>query len=179
MCIPYNDQLSWASYKSSFGQATSEPDLPSAPPIVDELCAQAFKQPFTRCIQFIRDAARLVLKVPMRSIWTPIILSKNWKQLERAKINAKLTGYSFVQLVSVPAKFLVALAALATLAFSLKKARSMIEKSDGWTAHLDGRASQLEALKEEGLTNAVDREEYNQYKEWVYRIDPKFCRKIG
>lgn len=69
--------------------------------------------------------------------------------MERAKVNVKLTGYAFVQLVSVPGKFIVALAALSAGPFSNEKAQWLLDKSVNWTIHLDGRASQLEALKEE------------------------------
>lgn len=186
MSIPHNDNLNWAIYnsnpdwhKSSTGPAPEnlndgEFKVRRA---VGELFAQGVKQPVVRGVQFIRDTLRLVLKVPVRAIWTPIVLEKNWKERQRSLINAKLTGYSFVQLVSVPAKFLVAIAAILTSAISQKKAQWLLDKSDGFTAHLDGRASQLEALKEEGIKNAPTRIEYEQYKAWLYQIDPKLCRK--
>ncbi len=186
MSIPYNDNLKWDAYQS---KSEWYKGLPEWTPSTDhesqliraanELFAQTFKQPVVRGVQCIRDAARLVLKVPIRSMLTPVWKSENWKQRERAKINAKLAGYSLVQLVSVPAKFLVALAALATSAISYQKAKRLLDKSERWTAHLDGRASQLEALKEEGRLNAKTREEYNAYKQRLYNIDPKLCRKEG
>lgn len=187
MSIPYNDNLSWASFTGSSNWHIG-PSEPTLPPLIDrgnprirvnEYFVQCIKKTFVpgRGVQFIRDTARLVLKVPIRSIWTPIVLPKNWRELERSKINAKLTGYSFVQLISVPVKFLVALVALATSAISWKKAHCLLDKSEGWTAHLDGRASQLEALKEVGGKKATDRNEYDQYKKWLYSIDPKLCVK--
>jgi hypothetical protein len=182
MSIPYNDHLAWSSFRADPNWYKSQP----APSVdrqdqvkhaVNELYAQTINQPVSRGVQFIRDAARLVLKVPIRSVLTPIFLKKNWKERERAKINAKLTGYSFVQLVSVPAKFVVALTALATSKFSQDRAKWLLDKSEDWTAHLDGRASQLEALKEEGRIHAKNRGEFNNYKKWLYSIDPKICRK--
>lgn len=119
-----------------------------------------------------------MLKVPIRSVWTPIILSKNWRELERTKINIKLTGYSLVQLISVAFKAVIALVALVvSIVFSKDGANWLLNKSEGWTAHLDGRAAQLEALKEVGAKNAPDRNQYDAYKQWLYAIDPKLCRK--
>ncbi len=185
MSIPFNDNLSWNSYNSNPDWHQNQPVTP--PPVshtiqqknqvIHQVGKQIFKQPFTRGWQFTRDAARLLLKVPIRSIWTPIVLPKNWKQRERTKINAKLAGYAFVQLASVPPKFVVALTALITLRFSLKKAQQLLDKSARVTAYLDGRASQLEALKEVGQVNASSREEYASYKAWLYTINPKLCRK--
>ncbi len=186
MSIPFNDNLCWDTYHSNphwhKSMSASAPSIDRENQMkraVNEVFVQTFKQPLVRSVQFIRDAARLVLKVPIRSIWTPIVLPKNWKQLERAKINTKLTAYSFVQLVSVPAKFLVALAALATSAISWRGAQWLLDKSVRWTLHLDGRASQLEALKEVGGSNASNRHQYNLYKDWLYTINPKLCRKAG
>lgn len=184
MAIPFNDKLLWNNYcanpdwHTSKSESASEADRHNqVRRVVNELSAQIFKQSFVRGVQFVRDAARLVLKVPIRSIWTPIILPKNWKELERSKINTKLTGYSFVQLLSVPVKVLVALAALATVAVSQKKAQCLLDKSESWTAYLDGRASQLEALKEVGAKGASNRKEYDLYRHWLYTINPKLCRK--
>ena len=143
-----------------------------------ELFSHATKQPIVRFVQLIRDTARLVLKVPFRAIATPIFLKKNWEERQRALVNAKLTGYAFVQLASVPAKFMVALIALATSALSQKGANWLLDQSEGWTAHLDGRTSQLEALKEEGAKKAKDRNEFDAYRTWLYSIDPKLCRKV-
>lgn len=186
MAISFNDNLLWGTYISAPDWHKEQP-MPGSMPSTDnqirrvanELFAQAFKQPIARSIQCIRDTARLVLKVPIRSIWTPIVLSKNWKQYERAKINTKLAGYSFIQLVSIPVKFLVALTALATSVISSKRAKWLLDKSAHCTAYLDGRASQLEALKEVGRKNAPDQKEYSEYKKWLYSIDPKLCCKEG
>ena len=144
---------------------------------MNELSTQVFEQPFTRGVQLLRDGARLVLKVPIRALWTPIILEKNWKELERAKINAKLTGYAFVQLACVPAKFVVALVALITSPISSSQTASLLNMSKHWTAHLDGRASQLEALKEVGRKYAANPDEYNKYRDWLYQINPELCCK--
>lgn len=186
MAIPYNDNLKW-------GRDIANPNWFNDQSVVlnrslinnenlcirsmNELFAQAIPQPFARSVQLIRDGLRLVLKVPIRAIRTPIVLSKNWKELERAKINAKLTGYSFIQLFSVPIKFLVAFLALVTSAVSFAKAKWLLDKSEGWTAYLDGRASQLEALKEEAGKFSENRQQYDQYKTWLYTIEPKLCRK--
>lgn len=186
MSIPHNDNLKWAVYASTpdWHKSSTETAPENLTEVefkvqraVNELFAQGLKQPVVRGIQFIRDTLRLVLKVPFRATLTPIWLEKNWKERQRSLINAKLTGYAFVQLLSVPAKFLVAIAAILTSAISQKNAQWLLDQSDSYTAHLDGRASQLEALKEEGIKNAPTRIEYKQYKTWLYQIDPKLCRK--
>ena len=183
MSIPYNDNLSWTIYnknpnwhtlKSAQEISKGQKNSDSA---VNELFVQIIKQPCERGIQFIRDLARLVLKVPIRAVKAPIVLGKNWKERERCKINATLPGYSFVQLISVPVKFLIAIVAILTSAISIKRKHWLLDTSESWTAHLDGRASQLEALKEEGIKNANTAEEYYQYKKWLYEIDAERCRK--
>jgi hypothetical protein len=183
MAIPYNDNLQWNTYISDSNwyknqlEATTAPSVDSgsvAKRAATEALTQIFKKSVVRGIQFIRDGARLVLKVPIRSIWTPIILPKNWRELERTKINVKLTGYSLVQLISV---LVTALAALVVSAVSKNGANWLLNKSEDWAAHLDGRASQLEALKEVGAKKAPDRQHYDAYKQWLYDIDPKLCRK--
>lgn len=182
MSIPYNDNLSLSTFYANPNWYQSLP-APSSKNenqtirAVGELFVHASKQPVVRSVQFIRDAARLVLKVPIRAIVKPIFLEKNWQERERAKVNVKLTGYAFVQLASVPAKFLVALIALGISAFSQERAKRLLDASEEWTAHLDGRASQLEALKEEGAKKAQSRHEFDQYRTWLYNIDPKLCRK--
>lgn len=185
MSIPYNENLKWGTNVSNPDwhtavEATTAPSADSSS-VAKRAGAEAltliFKESVVRGIQFIRDGARLVLKVPIRSVWKPIILSKNWSEFERSKINVKLTGYSLVQLISVPVKSVIALAALVVSVVSKNGANWLLNKSESWTAHLDGRASQLEALKEEGAKKAPDRKEYNEYKDWLYSIDPKLCRK--
>ena len=186
MSIPYNDNLKWSTYTfNSYWhenpiETTTAPSVDSdnmAKRAATEILTQIFKGSVVRGIQFIRDGARLVLKVPIRSVWTPIILPKNWRELERAKINVKLTGYSLVQLISVPVKSVIALAALVVSIVSKNGANWLLNKSESWTTHLDGRASQLEALKEVGAKRAPDRVQYDSYKKWLYDIDPKLCRK--
>lgn len=184
MAIAYNDNLQWSTYTSNSNwhetpfEATDSLDSGSvAKRAAAEVLTQTFRQSVVRGIQFIRDGARLVLKVPIRSVWTPIILPKNWRELERTKINVKLTGCSLVNLISVPVKSVTALAALVVSVVSKNEANWLLNKSEGWTAHLDGRASRLEALKEVGAKRAPDREEYGAYKQWLYAIDPKLCRK--
>lgn len=183
MAIPYNDQLQWSVYSSNpewHKNAIITP--PSASKNISEqamldLLTHIFIESVVRTIQFLRDGARLVLKVPVRSALKPIILSKNWRELERTKINVKLTGYAFVQLVFVPIKSVSSLAAYIVAAVSKKGARWLIHKNKKWTAHIDGRASQLEALKEVGAKNAADKEQYKAYRKWLYKIDPKLCVK--
>jgi hypothetical protein len=183
MSIPYNDNLSWVNYLSN-------PDWQdrAITPIkaVDSQTKRAAKaafnlglvEPFTRSVQFFRDSLRLTLKVPLRALKTPYHLEKNWKEYERAKINVKLTAYSFVHVLTVPAKFGVALTALALSAVSAKRARQLLDSIDSCTSTLDGRASQLEALKEEGVVNATDKEALKTYQTWLYSLDPKLCRKL-
>lgn len=207
MSIPYSDKIKWDAYQNdqfidNRGNAVpvgSKQDLFNR--AVKEVFVCSISQLKTRSVQFVRDALRLVLKVPIRAVKTPFIFKKYWKQCENAKINAKLTGYSFVHLLYVPVKFAVALAALATLSVSAAKAQWLLDKCDEGSAYLDGRASQLEALKEEGLKNATmkqpildkdskpetpeeevlryddERALYNSYKQWLYRIDPRMCRQ--
>ncbi len=186
MSIPYSDNLQWSSYtsNSNWYQSLNEVTIASsvnsdntAKRAATEVLTQIFKETVVRGIQFIRDGARLVLKVPIRSIWTPIILKKNWRELERTKINVKLTGYSFIQFISVPVKTVTALAALVVSAVSRNGANWLLNKNEGCTAYLDGKASQLEALKEVGAKKAPDRNQYDAYKKWLYEIDPKLCRK--
>jgi hypothetical protein len=186
MSIPYNDHLQWNTYTSDSNWYKSQFEATTAPSVdassiakraSTEVLTQIFKESFVRGIQFVRDGARLVLKVPIRSVWTPIILPKNWRELERTKINVKLTGYSLVQLISVPVKSVTALAALVVSAVSKNGANWLLDKSKSCSAHLDGRASQLEALKEVGAKKAPDRKQYYAYKQWLYTIDPKLCRK--
>jgi hypothetical protein len=184
MSIPYNTNLSLSIYHSrpDWYQSVQVSPLKNDSQVkraADELLSHTFKQPLVRSVQFIRDAARLVLKVPIRAIAMPIFLEKNWRERERAAVNAKLTGYAFVQLVSIPAKFMVTLVVLATVTFSQESAKGLLDISEGWTTHLDGRASQLEALKEEGAKKAQSRDEFNHYRSWLYRIDPKLCCKFN
>ncbi|MBA3239589.1 MAG: hypothetical protein H0T62_14780 [Parachlamydiaceae bacterium] len=187
MSIPYNENLKWDTYISNPDWYKNDPeqaaeilnDQENHLNALNELVEQTVYQPVLRTIQFIRDLARLVLKVPIRAIMTPIVLPKNWKERERSAINAKLTGYSFVQLLSVPVKFFVAIVAIITSAFSRKAELWLLDKSERWTTHLDGRTSQLEAIKEEAIKSSSSRKEFDQYKEWIYEIDTRICRKIS
>jgi hypothetical protein len=183
MSIPYNDCLRLDQYYSNPNwyedlQDSSRKEESQSERAIDELFANALKQPIVRTIQLIRDTLRLVLKVPIRALATPIFLEENWQERERAKVNAKLTGYAFVQLLSVPVKFLCALIALGISTFSSEKAEWLLDTSEEWTAYIDGRTSQLEALKEEGAKKCQSREEFDAYRDWLYGIDPKLCRQI-
>jgi hypothetical protein len=177
MAIPFNNALLWDNYIAK--PQWTAPQEDAAPSdrkaevkrAVHEISIGTITQAGKRGVQFIRDALRIGLKVPIRLIKNP----KKWDVRENAKINMKLAGYAFVQLLSVPVKFVVAFAALATLVFSLKHGKSMLDSSADWTARMDGRASQLEALKEQGLKRAANKEEYEAYKTWIYSIDPKLC----
>lgn len=186
MAVPYNNCISIEAFQQSLKENQS---FSSQPTIVEgtqeklkeiavkEFFLQTFIQPLSRGVQFLRDAARLVLKVPIRSIWTPIILPKNWKQRERAKINTKLTGYAFIQLIAIPAKILISLTAIVTeIVFWKTATQWLLNKSRYYTAYLDGRTSQLEALKEEGVKKSLNKKEYNNYKNWLYNFDPLMCR---
>lgn len=184
MSIPYNDCLRLDQYLSNPNwyedlQEPSKDEESQSQRAKGELYANAVEQPKVRTIQWIRDTLRLVLKVPVRAIATPIFLEKNWQERERAKVNAKLTGYAFVQLLSVPVKFVVALIALGISAFSQEKAKWLLDQSEEWTLHIDGRTSQLEALKEEGAKKCQTRKEFDEYRDWLYQIDPKLCRKVN
>lgn len=136
-----------------------------------------FKQSLVRSVQFVRDAARLVLKTPPRLIATLFEQIEVERQVERSRINAALTGYTLVQMISVPAKVLAALSALAVSPFSAKKARWIQDISANWTKSIDGQRSKLEALKEEGLKHATRMEEYAAYKQWVKKINPHHSLK--
>jgi hypothetical protein len=186
MSIPYSDNIRWNSYTNTPNWYTKVPvptqnmmpeNKNSVQQIVHKIFIDTFKELYTRGVQCLRDSARLILKEPIRSVWTPIILSKNWKQRERVVVNAQLVGCSFVQLVYVPTKALMAIAALATLTVSREKALQLLDISESWSANLDGCASRLEALKTEGRGNAQNQEAYHEYKEWLFKIDAKLCRK--
>lgn len=179
MSIPYNHNLSLRVYESNPGWYMNL-DASTCPEksIVQELLASTVRQPIKRSVQFLRDVARLALKVPLRAIATPIILQRNWQERERAKINAKLTGYAFLQLLFVPVKFVVALIALAVSGFSQETAQHLLNRSESVILYLDGRASQLEALKEEGAKKAASFDAYAKYRNWLYEINPKLCLKV-
>lgn len=173
MAIPYNNHLSYNNFIYNNEWYKDPQNLKPVPQKANPLFIPEL---FRRSIQFIRDAARLVLKVPVRAVWTPIILKKNWRERERALINVKLTGYSFVHLVSVPIKLVATIASLAVMIFNINAFNSINVYRHSWTAFLDGRASQLEALKEVGLKKTKTDKEYETYKQWVYSIHPALCR---
>ena len=191
MSIPYNDKLSWQSYVNHPNWHLEQKDQQSVSTVsentllkcsVIEVLSHMTSEPIWRSVQFVRDAARLILKVPARSLYTPVFLEKNWRERERAKVNIKLTAYSFVQLISVPVKFAIALSALTAKVLSVaiprlkQVAQTLLESNKSWTAFLDGRASQLEALKEVGRKGAKNKEEFMNYRQWLYSIEPALCR---
>ncbi|MCE5295199.1 MAG: hypothetical protein LLF94_11390 [Chlamydiales bacterium] len=169
MATPYADNLKWNVYQTNpdWHQKMAKPvPKPSDRPVeqaVREVFTQAFKEPVVQGVQFVRDLARLVIKVPIR-----LIRSQSWQAKENAVINAKLAGYSLVRFAFVPVKLIFTISALFTSTFD-KRAHDV-------TTVLNGRASQLEALKEEGLKNATSKLEYLYYKSWVYTINPELCR---
>ena len=184
MSIPFNNNLLWNIYsKTPDWHKNKSIEISTPLELFDNKVSYAAKEVFiktpkqfvSRGIQFIRDAARLILKEPFRSIWTPVVLPKNWGQRERVAINGKLAGYAFIQLVFVPVKFLVALTAIALSAISCNRAKSFLDKSESWTQDLDGRSSRLEALKEVGVKKINNQSDYIKYKNWLYNIDPKLC----
>lgn len=183
MSIPFHPSLNWVNFTAHPYNAKLvwEPPAPAAArtaqrAAVNDLATQIFKQIIVRGVQFIRDGLRLVLKVPVRALLHAIWRQDNWKERERAKINVKLTGYALAQFVFILPKTLVALGALVTSAASQEKAQWLLSKSADWTAHYDGRASQLEALKEVGRNNADSKEQFIAYKTWLYNFDAKLCR---
>lgn len=199
MSLPYaKNQLNLDNYLSNTTPVWPEKVASDTDNLVkrvaNEFFAQTFKQPFVRSIQFIRDSARLILKVPIRTLITePFFKKQNWGSRERAKINAKLVGYSFIQMISVPVKILIAILAIFTLAIGWTSATKMLlDKSDSYSKYLDGRASQLEALKMEGckknekyfkkLTRHNKEKSkltfkiFCDYKNWLYQFNPILCR---
>lgn len=188
MSIPYSTNLSWNNFNTHPNWFVAQKDQAiekeseltkesQAKRALSDISNQVFKQPIKRGIQFLRDAARLILKTPIRCIYRPIVEKCLWRQVERTAINGKLAFYSFVQLASVPFKFLVALIALSISPFSGRKAKWLQDKSEDWTQNIDGRMSKLEALKEEGLENSTTHTEFLAYKKWIQQINPHLCRK--
>lgn len=183
MAIPFNDCLKYDKYLDVHSKSFPARAKPADDGVnqvrraVHAVFIQTFRHSLQHGEQFLRDAARLVLKVPVRAIREKIWLQENWSELERAKINAKLTAYSLAQLASTPFKTMIALAALTTTLFSSKKAAALLNASEDCTAYLNGRAAQLEALKEEGRKKAPNKDEYLRYQKWVYEFDPKLCYK--
>lgn len=182
MAIPFNHNLNLNHYHSTpdWHKGKAIPQIEHGnltQRAANNLYIQTIAEPVARSVQFLRDSARLLLKVPVRAIWTPVVLQKNWAERERAVINTKLTGYSFIQLTSTPLKVLTACIALATSKVFSCQAKRLLDTSDSWISYLDGSASRLEALKEEGCKKIKNREEYESYKNWIYGIDPMLCRK--
>lgn len=170
MSIPYSDNLKWESYTSDRDRGNW--DRADGRPVESR----------NRAEQFLRDLGRLVLKVPIRSIFvTPVFYEENWGERERCTINAKLTGYSFVQMLLVPVKWMVAIATIMASAISCRCVSGWLNylhgRCENYTHYFDGCTSQLEALKEEGIKKAATPEEYNQYKEWVFEIDAEQAKK--
>lgn len=173
MSVPYPDTYSWGNYKKPPEMVTVEKTSPvqvvkagSVDLVIQDVSKQIFKELPARGEQFVRDAARLVLKTPVRCIYRPILERCIWRQRERAVINGKMTIYSFVQLASIPGKLLAFLLAL-TPPFSGKKIALIQDLSASWTQDIDERRSKLEALKEEGLKHATEEAEFLAYETWI------------
>lgn len=182
MAIPYNDNLSLQMFYQNPNWYEKIETLPLTvnqsifKQTIAEVLNLSYRPPF-RSVQFLKDLARLIFKVPIRAIATPVFLKQNWKERKRALVNVKLPCYALAQLALMPVKFLFALMALGISGPFPKKARWILEKSKQWTVWLDGRSSQLEALKEEGIKKTKNRQEYYNYFTWLYKIEPSFCIK--
>ena len=104
MAIPYNKCLDWGKqgdkvsisgqYKTPAYEDSSKGQLKRA---VHALFIETVTQLGVRSLQFTRDLARLILKVPIRSVITPIILPKNWPERRRVVLNIQLTGNSLLR----------------------------------------------------------------------------------
>jgi hypothetical protein len=177
MAIPYNPQIGFISFCSSapIDDPVPHKRIKNVSGYAKEAIAQIFKDSIVRTIQCVRDTARLCLKVPIRALYTPIFLSKNWRERERTKINCQLAAYSAFHLVCVPAKTVLALAALVSAVFSKREAHYFLKKSRSLTTYLDGGAARLEALKEEGAKKAPSQRDYHEYKLWLYNIPRDRC----
>lgn len=184
MSIPYSENLSWSNfnddrywYLTLADQSAENKQEYQGKRAMDDICDQVVNQLANRAEQFLRDAARLIIKTPFRCIYKPIVEKCIWRQYERTGINGKLALYSFVQLISVPAKFMVALTAISISSLSERTAKWLLDKSENWTKHIDGRGSKLEALKEEGLKNAQSKKAFYAYKRWIEQISSQLCLK--
>lgn len=196
MSIPYNHYaISWDNYELSSGFSamfrainresnfTSERTLRKDSyhlsthlnKVVSIIFIETIRDLVLRTVQFIRDSARVVLKVPIRVITTPSIVTHNWKERERTIINMKLPLYSFAQVLLVGVKFATALLSIPISVLSPKYGRSLLNQCQEQVLTLDGRAAQLEALKEEGRVHAKNPQEFANYKAWLYQFDPKEC----
>lgn len=188
MSVPYvSEVIGWNAYLSEVENGFSTNEIfvkeaafestkeGQAKRAVTDVFHQAIYESLKRSVLFVRHGLRTVLKTPIRLI-KATGKETLWWQKERASINAKLALYSFVQMISVPAKFLVALAALAISPFSGRNAEWLQDWSESWTENIDGRMSKLEALKEEGIVNAKTKDEYNAYKKWVQGKNALLCR---
>lgn len=184
MAIPFNPQLAWESYLQLKESSLDAPEVVLSSiewtvehdEVMKFLFVQTVKEPVVRTVQFVRDLARLVLKVPYRSVKTPVWLKKNWKERRRAEMNVQLVGCAFVQMFSTLPKIPVAMTAVVLLPVSKRKAKWVRDQSEKWTAYFDGCAAQFEALKSVGRVYAKTPEEYKEYKQWLYKITPKACR---
>lgn len=182
MLIQYNNNLSWGSYRMNHGFYTPEPVmgnylLSPKKRAFQNLNQQAFVQPISRSLQFTSRAATLAFVTPVQSVVEPIFLKENWKQRERARIDAALTKYTFIQLACTSLKLIVALVALGICLISGSAAKVLLDKSDKFIKNLDGKMAKFEALKKEGLINSQTKEEYEAYKKWIGDIDPILCLK--
>jgi len=178
MSVPYSDTYRWGNFKKAPEGVKVEKHSPvkvlkasSADLVIQNMATQIFKEFPARCEQFVRDAARLLLKTPVRCIYRPIVEGCIWRQRERTIINGKLTFYSFVQLASIPGNFLAFLMAFGTPPFAWEKEELLQDLDASWTQDIDERRAKLEALKEEGLKHAAEETEFLAYENWIRKID--------
>lgn len=178
MSVPYSDSYSWGNFKKTSEAVKVEKNplanVSKASPAdlaIQDVAVQIFKEFPARCEQFVRDAARLIIKTPIRCIYRPIVEGCIWRQRERAIINGKLTFYSFVQLGSIPGKFLASLIAFLNPPFAWKKVELVQDLHANLNQDIDERRAKLEALKEEGLKHAGEEAEFLAYESWIRQIE--------
>ena len=178
MSVPYSDAYSWGNFKKPPEVVKVEKNSPGnvlkaspADLAIQDIATQIFKELPARCEQFVRDAARLILKTPVRCIYRPIVEGCIWRQRERAIINGKLTFYSLVQLGSIPGNFLASLIAFVSPPYAWEKVVLVQDLNASWTQDIDERRAKLEALKEEGLKHATEEAEFLAYESWIRQID--------
>jgi hypothetical protein len=174
MAVAYPDIFRWNNFKQSPETRVIKTDEPkkvsSSDRSIREMSNLVFKEARVRGEQFVRDAARLMIKTPPRFVYRSIVEKCLWKQRERAIVNGKMTLYSFVQFGSLPVKFVLELVVWSLP--SWKKNEELQNASIHWTQDIDVRRAKLEALKEEGLKHATQEPEYLAYEQWIRQLTP-------
>ena len=139
MATPYADNLKWAVYQTNpnwhlnMAKFIPKPIKRPAEQAVYEVFIQTFKEPIVQGVQFVRDLARLVIKVPIR-----LIRSRDWQVCENAAINAKLAGYSFVRFAFVPVKLILAISAIFASSVAKSSGRFILDTSAHASTMLNG-----------------------------------------